>query len=151
MQYKPQDSFSSQFPPWLMVGGLTVALITGLMFPDWLQHVGVESDDWVRIEHPLQHLPVHRLQQPRGGQPQHQPPPQDHPRPAGQPWGHHEGLQDGSAKGVNKHWEHLYKLLKHLYLCLLGLNPSWNGFLILVRVHKSGHFYVTLLQKFTVK
>ena len=85
-----------------MAGGLTVAVITGLIFPDWLQHVGVESDDRVGVKHALQHVPVHRLQQPRGGQPQHQPPSQDNPRPARQPRGHHEGLQNSSVKGEQK-------------------------------------------------
>ena len=70
-----------------MAGGLTVAVITGLIFPDWLQHVGVESDDRVGVKHALQHVPVHRLQQPRGGQPQHQPPSQDNHTPS-HPNGH---------------------------------------------------------------
>ena len=128
MQYKPQDSFSSQFPPWLMEGGLTVALITGLMLPDWLQHVGVESDDRVCIKHPLQHLPVHRLQQPRGGQPQHQSPPQDHPRPAGQPWGHNEGLQDGSAKGEQKMLRTILQAFKTLVFVSLGPKSELKWF-----------------------
>ena len=45
---------------------------------------------------------MHRLKQARGGQLQHQPPAQDNPRPARQPRGHHEGLQNSSVKGKQK-------------------------------------------------
>ena len=70
-----------------------------LIISDWLQHVGVNPDHRVRVQLPLHHLPVPRLQRPRRGRVQHQPDHQVHPRASRQPGGQHEGLQDRPAQG----------------------------------------------------